>query len=146
MTGKTCTFCGDPATESCTRKHLEWIIVLPSEIAPGDIWRYPIDGRSYAVASIEFDPELDGWRLTTAQKKAFYVLYANLPNLVKRLVPCGWPRCDLHCGKCMMYRESEDRRELLGIDKSETTSLKEKRKSKKRKDSQGQGYSSALPR
>lgn len=127
----TCTFCGDPAVELCTRKHLEWIIVLPLEVKAKDIWRSPLDGKIYSVTELQqVDP--DYFRLLTAQDKSFHIYHAQLPLLVRRSVPCGWPRCDLHCGKCMMYRESEERAELLGIDR-EGSAVRERKTKKKLK-------------
>ena len=128
-----CTFCGDPSIGPCTRKHLEWIIVLPSEVKPKDIYRNAVDGKTYVVARL--DPmESDGFVLVTAQKKKLNIFYPELPVLVRRWVLCGWPRCDLHCGKCMLYRESDERQAMIRGDNDPAASAeREKMKKLKRK-------------
>jgi hypothetical protein len=92
---ETCTFCGDESIGPCPRKRLETIIVLPSEIRPGDIWKRRTDARSYPVAKIwaVTDP-WEGYRLLTTTKKKFDIFHPDLPELVRRVVKCGYPRCD----------------------------------------------------
>ena len=74
------------------------------------------DGAMYGVTKVvrkiarDGDPRDDEFRVYTSQKRTFLLLYPELPVLVKRDIPCGWPRCELHCGKCINYREEEDRR------------------------------------
>jgi len=147
-----CTFCGDPATGLCERKHRQWTIVQPSEILAGDILMRP-DGTIYAVARVSLhkstarhrphfpatqpDP-LDEYIIETKQKRRFLILYPNLPVLVKRDVICGWPRCELHCGKCigLAHDESERERMLQSAEEPRTekeTGEERKHREKKRR-------------
>jgi hypothetical protein len=137
-----CTFCGDLSTGPCTRKHLEWIIVLPSEIKEKDIWKSPVDNRKTYVV-IDLKPILDevdgieGYRVFTAQKRSFQIFYPELPVLVRRHVLCGWPRCEFHCGKCMLYRESDERQAMIRGEDPEESASREKQKKAKRKKADG---------
>lgn len=111
-----CTFCGEPTDLLCTKLHLDWIIVLPKEMQPGDVWRSPIDEKLHVVKSTK--PFQDGIVMRT-KSQHFYIGHLDLPVLVKRAVPCSWPRCEFHCGKCMMY-ESDARRVALGVEIEES--------------------------
>jgi hypothetical protein len=106
-----CSFCGDEATGICKRKHRDWTIISPSDLKPADILIR--DGKIYAVSKVRYDKRGDAFHVKTGQGRTFVICYPELPILVKRLVECGWPKCDLHCGKCMRYAESEERRERL---------------------------------
>jgi len=128
-----CTFCGDPSIGPCTRKHLEWIIVLPSEIKPKDVFKSPLDGRGYVVLSISRGPDSESYLLQTA-RRSIGILYPELPVLVRRQVQCYWPRCELHCGKCMLYRESDERQAIIrGEDDPKASAEREQMKKLKRK-------------
>jgi hypothetical protein len=107
--------------------------VLPSEIKPGDIWRRRVDGKTYVVAKIWLDDSIEGYRLVTNLKKKFHIFYPERPELVRRSVPCGWPRCDLHCGKCMLYRESDERQAKIRGEDPEASADRERQKKAKRK-------------
>ena len=108
-----CTYCGEPSIGLCEKLHLDWIIVLPTEIKPGDVWRNPVNEKLHAVKSAKVFQ--DGIIMLTKQGKHFHIEHLELPVLVRRMVPCMWPRCDLHCGKCLMYESQEQRAEHLGI-------------------------------
>jgi hypothetical protein len=100
--------------------HLEWIIVLPREIKPGDIWRRRSHGKIYGVQRVYLvTPENGGesfYVVVTKQGREFQVRHAELPELVRCRVRCDWPICEFHCGKCMRYRASEERKEhLMGL-------------------------------
>jgi hypothetical protein len=92
---------------------MEWIIVQLSDIQPGDLWRHPDhQGLLYLITKVF--QRSDSVILETGQARTFELRFLELPILVKRLVECGWPMCELHCGKCMRFAESETRRaELL---------------------------------
>jgi hypothetical protein len=112
-----CEFCGDPATERCTRKHREWIIIRPFELKKGDVLLRP-DSKMYSVENVrrETNPRFsdpDTFIVGTGQRDRFVILYAELPILVKRETVCDWPTCGLHCTKCMRYAEAEERRDRL---------------------------------
>jgi len=124
----SCTFCGDPATELCKKLHLDWIIVLPREIKPGDVWRQPVEEKLYSIKTTKVFQ--DGVVVQTKQGRKYYIAHLELPVLVRREVPCLWPRCDLHCGKCLMYETQEKRAEELGITEAREA---EKRKEAERR-------------
>ena len=139
---ETCTFCGDDSIGPCPRKHLETIIVLPSEIKPGDIWKRRTDAKSYPVAKIWYDPAIDGYRLLTTTKKKFHIFYPELPELVRRLVQCGYPRCDLHCGKCMLYVDADERQaKIRGEDPDASADRERQKKAKRKKEAKKEGVS-----
>ena len=106
----TCSVCGEPALSTCPRIHREWTIIRPAELERDDILLRP-DGTIYQVLS--FVQNGDEFLVRTGQRKHFVILYAELPILVKRPIVCGWPRCELHCGKCFRYSEEEQNRERL---------------------------------
>lgn len=113
---QTCTYCGDPAISICKRLHLEWIIVLPREIKSGDIWKQPEREPLFLISKVSKRPSEDCVYIETRQGPRFRIPTLTLPVIVKRRVPCGWPRCELHCGKCLLYAEAEQRRDkLLGV-------------------------------
>jgi len=128
-----CTFCGEESIGPCKRKRLETIIVLPSEMKAGDIWKRRTDGRAYPIVRVWWDPKMDGYRVLTSNKKRFHIFYPELPELVRRSVECGWPRCDLHCGKCMLYVESDERQAKIRGEDPEASADRERQKKLKRK-------------
>lgn len=111
MAQEVCAFCGDPIVESCTTKHREWIIVLPGELLRGDLLMRPRDQKIYQVVKVSERDEM--FTVSTGQKEKIILHFPALPVLVKRDVPCGWPRCELHCIKCMSYAAEEERRAEL---------------------------------
>jgi hypothetical protein len=122
---EVCEFCGDPIIEHCKVKHREWIIVLPREIEHGDLLMRPRDQKIYQVTSVREREEV--FTVSTGQAEKIVLHFPNLPVLVKRDRACGWPRCELHCMKCMSYAaEEECRAELL----NEKPGLKRRRKAK----------------
>jgi hypothetical protein len=108
-----CTFCGEPSIGLCEKLHLDWIIVLPRELKPGDVWKGPLCDKLYFIKTTEMQE--DGLSITTKQGRKYFIVHLELPLLVRRMVPCMWPRCEFHCGKCLMYESQEQRAEHLGI-------------------------------
>ena len=115
----------------------------PREIEKGDLLMRP-DGAIYAVTSlkckvVDGDPSCDEYIVGTAQKRRFLILYPTLPVLVKREVICGWPRCEVHCGKCMSLAEEEETRAQLlqsanAVKPQAAKEREEERKHKNRKE------------
>lgn len=112
-----CTVCGDPAIGFCKRKHREVIVIPLGEIKKGDLLLRPsVNGKRYEMFAVEkIRPQrADGSIVIQTAQKLILMLFPELPILVKREVECGWPICDLHCGKCERYAEEERQRaELL---------------------------------
>jgi len=138
MPEQSCEYCGDPIIGQCKTKHAEWIIVLPAEIRKSDTILRPLDGRMYQVLSVLPSPDPSAWddqefkfTIRTGQKVTFTIHCPELPVLVKRDIPCGWPRCDLHCVRCMrIAEESFIEREKM----KDAGTLPEKKRRRKAKD------------
>jgi len=105
-----CQFCGDPISQVCRNRIKEWRIYLPAELKPGDILRFPMNGKNYAVSKIVQDG--DTIHIFTRQFRKITVYTPNLGMLAKRETECGWPCCELHCAKCIS-RAAERRGNLL---------------------------------
>lgn len=104
-----CSFCGDPAIRLCKRKHREWIIVDRRDIKAGDLLRR--EEKIYRVAKVRIGENFV--KVQTLQGLKFEFWHPDLPELVKRVVACGWACCEFHCHKCMRFAESEARRDRL---------------------------------
>ena len=128
-----CNYCGDLAVELCGRQRPEWIIALPSELKPHDLWRRPIDGTLYSVREVIRDSEEEFRIFTNQDGKTFFVWRAQLPLLVKRQVACGWPRCEFHCERCILNAELDEQRARLMGDEKEASAARERKKAIKRK-------------
>src|ERR1700686_3695597 len=135
MPVKECEYCGDPIVGQCKTKHREWIVVLPKEIRTGDAIRSPLDGKKiYHVSKISIENEGtddEAMLVSTVEKTRFPIYCPELPYIVKREVPCGWPPCDLHCVRCMRIAEEHplERQKM-----KEEGTLPEKKRRRKAKD------------
>ena len=120
MKSGVCTVCGDPTVALCTRRHREIVVIQLSELQKGDLLLRPTSvvdptggpWRMFLVTEVTDCPD-GSVQIETGQSHTLYMLYPELPILVKREVACNWARCELHCGKCLRYAEEEQRRDEL---------------------------------
>lgn len=131
-----CSYCGDPIVGQCKTKYSEWIVVLPREILRGDRIRCPLDAKKiYHVSKILITNERtddEAVLVSTVEKRSCLIYCPDLPYIVKREVACGWPRCDLHCVRCMRIAEEHplERQKM----KEEGTLPEKKRRRKAKED------------
>ena len=109
-----CSVCLDPSVALCSRLHREVIVIRLADLKTGDLLLRPEGKLWHTFLVVRITKRKDGTTtVATGQRKDFELLFPELPILVKREVRCNWPRCELHCGKCMRYAEEEQRRDEL---------------------------------
>ena len=107
-----CRICGEAVVAKCGWLYPDWIVVLPAEIQNDDLF-HGTDGRLYSVKAwhLLITGYWDGVEVSTKQGPIFQVFHLELPLLVRRRIPCGGLRCELHCADCAKRNEGKTEEE-----------------------------------